>query len=164
MCIENKIRDMLSNKLVDKDFAESGVVKIAPHEVSSNIASELGLDINCVERVIFTQGAVPERYARNLITFSVKEQSSLFFSKAVLIGLGGLGGHLLESIARAGVGSIKACDGDSFEPSNLNRQLFASESTLRTKKNDAAFEFIKSVNPAVFLDVRDDYLTGDEFL
>ncbi|WP_027721487.1 HesA/MoeB/ThiF family protein [Maridesulfovibrio zosterae] len=163
MRIENKIRDMLSCKLVEKDFSESGIVKIAPHEVSLNIASELGLDINCVERVIFTQGAVPERYVRNLITFSAKEQTSLFFSKAAVIGLGGLGGHLLESIARAGVGTIKACDGDSFEPSNLNRQLLATENSLNIKKIDAAFELVRSINPAVFLDVRDEYLTGDKF-
>lgn len=60
-----------------------------------------------------------------------------------MVGIGGLGGHLLESLARAGVGHITACDGDSFEPSNLNRQRFAVENSLYSKKSEAAFEMIR---------------------
>lgn len=163
MGIENKVQAELAQQLVEKEFAEFGNVKIAPHEVSLSISRKLGMDRNMVEGEVFKSGAVPERYARNLMTFSPKEQKILFESKVALVGLGGLGGHLLEALARTGVGSINACDGDSFEPSNLNRQLLATENSLSLKKSEAAFELVRRINPAVFLDVRSEFLEDDQF-
>ncbi|CCO25303.1 ThiF family adenylyltransferase [Maridesulfovibrio hydrothermalis] len=163
MNLEKKIAHMLKGQLAEKVFTEAESVSIAPHEVLRSISRELGLDRSLVEKVAFKLGAVPERYVRNLTTFSVEEQEKLFSSKVAVIGLGGLGGHLLESLARAGVGSINACDGDSFEPSNMNRQLLATENSLSQKKSEAAFELVRRVNPAVFLDVRSEFLEEDQF-
>lgn len=163
MNIEDKIVKALQGKLTEKEFSDTEKVSIVPHEISLSISRKFGLDRNLVEGVIFKNKAVPERYTRNLITFSAEEQRVLFSSKAAVVGLGGLGGHLLEALARAGVGAINACDGDSFEPSNLNRQLLATENSLGLKKSEAAFELIRKINPAVFLDVRSDYLEGAQF-
>lgn len=149
--------------MVEKEFADLGRVKIVPHEASRSISHNFGMDRNMVEGEVFKRGAVPERYARNLMTFSPEEQRTLFESKVALIGLGGLGGHLLEALARAGVGTINACDGDLFEPSNLNRQLLATENSLSLKKSEAAFELIRRINPAVFLDVHSEFLEGKDF-
>ena len=161
MKIDIRVAEMLDGQFMEKCFASGEKVRIAPHVLIRKISRELGLDLNCVERAVFSHGAVPERYARNLISFSAEEQRRLFFSKVAMVGIGGLGGHLLESLARAGVGHITACDGDSFEPSNLNRQRFAVENSLYSKKSEAAFETIREVNPAVFLDVRSDYIDDD---
>lgn len=158
---DKRIAERLEGRFFEKEYASGEKAKVAPHAVIREISRELGLDLNCVERAVFSCGAVPERYVRNLSTFSADEQRRLFFSKVAMVGIGGLGGHLLESLARAGVGNITACDGDKFEPSNLNRQRFAVENTLYSSKTDAAFEMIREINPAVFLDVRSDFITED---
>ncbi len=152
---------MLGGRCVEKNYSSGAEVLVAPHAVIREISRELGLDLHCVEREVFSTGAVPERYVRNLSTFSAEEQRRLFFSKVAMVGLGGLGGHLLEALVRAGVGHIIACDGDIFEPSNLNRQRLAAENSLCSKKSEAAFEMVREVNPAVFLDVRSKYIEDD---
>ncbi|NDV21586.1 ThiF family adenylyltransferase [Desulfovibrio sp. JC022] len=161
MKIDIRVSEMLSGRFTEKIYASGEKVRIAPHAVVREISRELGLDVNCVERAVFSHEAVPERYVRNLSTFTAAEQRKLFFSKVAMVGIGGLGGHLLESLARVGVGHITACDGDCFEPSNLNRQRFAVENSLYSKKSEAAFEMIREVNPAVFLDVRSDFIEDD---
>ena len=162
MGVEDRISEMMADCFVKKEYGDEQV-EIAPHEVCLNISRELGLDRRLVEKVAFDNGAVPERYARNLCTFSPDDQRSLFESKVAIVGLGGLGGHLLEALARAGVGHIVGCDGDIFEPSNLNRQRLAAENSLSLKKTEAAFEMVRRINPAVFLDVRSEYLSDQEF-
>ena len=66
-----------------------------------------------------------ERYSRNLPAVSEEEQAVLARRRVLVAGCGGLGGYLIEYLARMGVGEITAVDGDLFEPSNLNRQLLA---------------------------------------
>ena len=91
-----------------------------------------------MERTALELGICPERYLRNLDAYSLAEQLRLLKSHAALVGLGGLGGYVLELLARAGVGSIRAADGDEFVPSNLNRQLYATRRTLCGYKAAAA--------------------------
>ena len=59
-------------------------------------------------------------------------------SKSVLVfGLGGVGGSLAESLVRAGIGKIGLVDGDEYEITNVNRQVFATMKTLGMRKVDA---------------------------
>lgn len=58
-------------------------------------------------------------------------------SFVALIGLGGVGGHCAEALARAGIGHLFILDGDEVEESNLNRQLIATKSTLGMAKTEA---------------------------
>lgn len=102
-----------------------------------------------VERAALALGVWPERYLRNHDTYSAAEQLRLLESRAALVGLGGLGGHVLELLARAGVGAVRAADGDEFEPSNLNRQLYATRRTLGGYKAAAAAARLGQVNAAV---------------
>ncbi len=53
---------------------------------------------------------------------------------ALIIGCGGLGGYVIEELARAGVGKLILVDGDVFSRSNMNRQLMAKEETLGVPK------------------------------
>ena len=57
-------------------------------------------------------------------------------TRILLVGLGGLGGHLVNSLARLGVRSLMLVDYDRFSPTNLNRQLFSSTETLGKYKAD----------------------------
>lgn len=90
-----------------------------------------------------------ERYARNIPAVSAEEQAVLARKKVLVVGCGGLGGYLIEYLARMGVGEIAAADGDVFEPSNLNRQLLSTRDLLGTGKALAARERARAVNPAV---------------
>ncbi len=96
------------------------------------------------------------RYARNFCTLSPQDQERLWASRICLLGLGGLGGPLLEMLARMGFGRrgqgwIRTADGDAFETSNLNRQLFCLESNLGQNKAEVARQRMDQVNSEVDL-------------
>jgi molybdopterin/thiamine biosynthesis adenylyltransferase len=82
---------------------------------------------------------------------SAGDQLTLFRSCVAVIGCGGLGGYVVEELARLGVGRIVVVDPDVFEEHNLNRQLFSSPANLGTAKVDAAAQRIREINPAVTL-------------
>ena len=65
----------------------------------------------------------------------------------LIVGVGGVGSYAAEAVARAGVGCITVMDGDSVQPSNLNRQLIALTSTLGRNKADVMAERIRDINP-----------------
>ena len=74
------------------------------------------------------------RYIRNMNMLSLGENESLKDFKVCVIGCGGLGGYNIEFLARLRIGTITAVDGDSFEVSNLNRQILSNETVLGQKK------------------------------
>lgn len=68
-------------------------------------------------------------------------------SSVLIVGVGGVGSYAAEAIARAGVGRITIMDGDSVQPSNLNRQLVALTSTLGRNKAEVMAERIRDIDP-----------------
>lgn len=91
-----------------------------------------------------------DRYARNRRSLTTDEIARLHDARVLVAGCGGLGGHVIERLARTGVGAIVAIDCDAFEETNLNRQLLATEDTLGTSNAHAARERIARVNPVVY--------------
>ena len=79
MSADVKVRDLLDGRCVARKYASGKEVLMAPHSVIREISRELGLDMHCVEGEVFSYGAVPERYIRNLSTFGAEEQRRLFF-------------------------------------------------------------------------------------
>jgi len=79
-----------------------------------------------------------KRLERNLPTLSAAQQQRLMESGAVIVGCGGLGCWLCEYLLRLGVGRLRVIDGDRFEPSNGNRQLYCTGETLGEQKASAA--------------------------
>lgn len=59
-------------------------------------------------------------------------------AKVLVVGVGGVGGAAAEVLIRSGVGDLTFVDGDSFEPSNLNRQLLCTKSELGKNKAEVA--------------------------
>ena len=92
---------------------------------------------------------VPERYARNMRTFSLSDQATLLKAHGGVVGLGGLGGIVTEILTRMGVGRLTLIDGDRFEDSNLNRQLLSSTAQLGRAKAEAARQRINQINPSI---------------
>jgi molybdopterin/thiamine biosynthesis adenylyltransferase len=89
------------------------------------------------------------RYIRNLTTISDDDMKILKKSKVLVVGCGGLGGYIIEMLSRIGIGNITVLDGDVFDETNLNRQLFSATSNIGRKKVVVAEERIKDVNPQV---------------
>ena len=104
-----------------------------------------------------------DRYSRNFNTLSENDQKQLGNSKVVVLGLGGLGGSVCEMLARIGVGQLTVVDGDTFEASNLNRQLFCQEKLLGVSKAQAAVERIHAINSEILVTSVHKYLDESNF-
>lgn len=102
-----------------------------------------------------------DRYSRNAAAFSVQELEAIRRKKVLVVGCGGLGGHVIQSLARFGVGRLTLVDGDSFIPSNLNRQVFATDRTLGQSKALAAAEALTAINPEVETRAHPVFLTEE---
>ncbi len=76
----------------------------------------------------------PERFRRNFGLVSAQDLAHLLQSRVLVLGCGGLGGHVAELLARSGVGCIRLVDNDVFDESNLNRQRFCCERVLGQPK------------------------------
>ncbi|MEJ2136013.1 MAG: ThiF family adenylyltransferase, partial [Desulfofustis sp.] len=68
-------------------------------------------------------------------------------SHVAVVGLGAVGGYALEALARTGIGRLTMVDFDTVQPTNINRQIFALDSTLGRKKVAAAADRIADINP-----------------
>lgn len=105
-----------------------------------------------------------QRYERNIGTISLEENEKLRQFRVCVVGCGGLGGHVIEGLARIGIGNIFAVDGDVFQASNLNRQLLSTERNLGRYKALAAQERIHQVNSDVKVHPLCYYLTEENGL
>lgn len=112
-------------------------------------AERFNLSLSKVEETALEIGILPARYQRNRQTISILQQYRLFLSKVVIIGCGGLGGYLIEELARLGVGNLVLIDSDVIEEHNLNRQLLSSVEALNRAKVEVAAERVRAINPAV---------------
>lgn len=101
-----------------------------------------------VEIMCLKKQVIPLRYIRNFRQFSIHDQIRLLSARVCVVGAGGLGGYLLETLARIGVGELDVIDGDCFETSNLNRQLLSSADNLGQLKADAAAQRVNRINPS----------------
>lgn len=112
-------------------------------------AERFALSVGEVETAILAADLLPARYQRNRGMLTTQQQGQLFRSRVAVIGCGGLGGYVLEELARLGVGELVAIDSDCFEEHNLNRQLLSSPGTLGQDKVAAAAQRLAEINPAV---------------
>ncbi|KNZ42980.1 HesA/MoeB/ThiF family protein [Acetobacterium bakii] len=92
------------------------------------------------------------RYERNFPAFSAKDFERIQNTSVCVVGCGGLGGYIIEMLARVGIGSLTLIDGDVFEESNLNRQLFSTEKNLGDSKAKTAAARVKAINKNVKTD------------
>ena len=89
------------------------------------------------------------RYERNIPSLTLEESQLLRKKTVAVIGCGGLGGYIIEQLARLGIGAIRIVDGDVFEESNLNRQLFSDVTVLGKPKTEVSRARIAAVNPEI---------------
>lgn len=102
------------------------------------------IEISCLE-----QNIIPIRYIRNIGTIGIEGQLKLLCSTVAVCGVGGLGGTIIELLARQGIGHLVIIDNDKFAENNLNRQIMATEGDLKKSKVKVAVTRIKKINSAV---------------
>ena len=86
-------------------------------------------------------------------------------SRVAVFGIGGVGGHAVEALARSGIGEIDVIDSDDVTLSNINRQIFALHSTVGKAKVDVARERLADINPDLKVNAHKVFFTPetDEF-
>ena len=92
-----------------------------------------------------------KRYVKNMNMLSKEENERLREFNVCVVGCGGLGGYIIEFLGRLGIGKITAIDGDSFEETNLNRQILSDTISLGKSKAVTAQNRMKLVNPLINL-------------
>ena len=113
------------------------------------IAASEGLSVREFEAELLKNGVIPYRYLRNIGTFGTDGQAKLLLSSAAVVGCGGLGGWIVELLARIGMGRLTLIDGDVFSESNLNRQALCTEAALGRNKAEVAAARVRDINSAI---------------
>jgi len=122
---------------------------VIPLSAVRQYASGASLSLREAEITALQHHVVPSRYQRNLGTVGWEGQIALLRATVGVVGAGGLGGWIIEGLARMGVGRLIVVDGDTFEENNLNRQAFCTEHNLGQSKVEAARQRVARVNAAV---------------
>ena len=89
-----------------------------------------------------------EQFLRTEMLLGRDALEKLRSARVAVFGLGGVGGYVVEALARSGVGSLDLIDSDTVSVSNLNRQILATHSTVGMLKVDAARQRVLDINPA----------------
>jgi tRNA A37 threonylcarbamoyladenosine dehydratase len=90
-----------------------------------------------------------------------KESEKLKEKCVAVLGLGGVGGALAEALVRCGIGKLILVDHDTFEETNLNRQLFATMDTIGVSKVESAKKRLLNINPNLEIVSLDMFFSGD---
>lgn len=88
-----------------------------------------------------------EAFSRTAIVLGEDALSTLRRAHVAVVGLGGVGGGVVEGLARTGVGKLTLVDQDVLGPTNLNRQLLATHATLGLSKAEAAARRALDIDP-----------------
>lgn len=104
---------------------------------------------------------MPKRYegmayweivSRQMSIVTKSQQERLKDAEITIIGCGGIGGAAIEMLARMGVGHMQIVDKDSFDVSNINRQLMSSFYSVGKSKVETTAKTVQSINPFIEVD------------
>ena len=120
-------------------------------EALTLIAEKQQISLRDAEMAALRKGIAPWRYLRNIGTIGLDGQIKLLESCVAVVGAGGLGGTIIELLARQGIGHIIVIDNDRFAEQNLNRQLMSTEKSLGEYKALEAAKRVALINSAVIV-------------
>lgn len=107
-----------------------------------------------------------ERFVRTELLVGKENMERFANARVAVFGVGGVGGYVVEALARSGIGTLDLIDNDTVARSNINRQIIATEKTIGQYKVDVAKARVLDINPhAVVNTYRTFYLpeTADQF-
>ena len=96
-----------------------------------------------------------KKFSRTEMVFGHEAMEKLNNARVAVFGAGGVGGYVIEALARAGVGALDIIDNDRISITNFNRQILAVESTIGMPKTEAARKRIADINPECNVTVYD---------
>lgn len=89
-----------------------------------------------------------DQFSRTELLVGAEGIERLRNSRVAVFGIGGVGGYVVEALARSGVGTLDLIDNDKVSLTNLNRQIIAMHSTIGRYKVDVAKKRVLDINPA----------------
>ncbi len=101
------------------------------------------------------------RLLRTQMLLGEKGLERLQNSTVMIIGLGAVGGYTLEALARAGIGKLILVDFDTFDETNINRQILALTSTIGEKKTEVARRRVQEINPNCQIKTYDVFVNSE---
>lgn len=113
------------------------------------LVAEQGIPKRIAESLACDLGIFPRRYQLNAGTLGREGQKRLLGSKVMIVGLGGLGGYVVEQLVRSGTGVVIGVDADHFDETNLNRQLYADLHSIGRRKTEVVENRVLTINDAV---------------
>lgn len=90
-----------------------------------------------------------ERFSRTELLLGAENMERLRQARVAVFGIGGVGGYVVEALARSGVGALDLIDNDTVSLSNVNRQIIATEKTIGQYKVEVAKDRILDINPDI---------------
>lgn len=90
---------------------------------------------------------MPDPFERMALLYGDAAMERLKGARVAVFGIGGVGGYVVEALARSGIGALDLIDHDRVSFSNLNRQIIATRSSLGRCKVEVASERIRDINP-----------------
>lgn len=100
-------------------------------------------------------------YARTQLLLGSEAMEKLKNAKVAVFGLGGVGGYVVEALARCGVGSLELVDHDTVSLTNINRQLLATRLTVGQSKAAAARDRVLAIDPEIRVTAREQFFSPD---
>ena len=94
------------------------------------------------------------QFSRTALLIGKEGVEKLKNSRVAVFGVGGVGGYVVEALARSGVGALELIDKDTVSESNINRQIIALHSTVGRLKTEVMAERVKDINPDCKVSVR----------
>ena len=98
-----------------------------------------------------------DQYSRTRLLLGNAAMEKLNNARIAVFGLGGVGGYVVEALARSGVGALDLIDHDTISLTNINRQLLATHSTVGKSKAQAAADRVKDINPSIAVTVHETF-------
>ena len=90
-----------------------------------------------------------DQFTRTRLLLGQEAMEKLHHSRVAVFGIGGVGGYVVEALARSGVGALDLIDKDTVSLSNLNRQIIATHSTIGQYKVDVAAARVLDISPDI---------------
>lgn len=87
------------------------------------------------------------RFSRTELLYGAEAMEHLSSCRVAVFGVGGVGGYVVEALARSGIGALDVIDNDRVCITNINRQILATEKTVGEYKVDVAEKRIKDISP-----------------
>lgn len=101
------------------------------------------------------------RFSREELLIGQEGLEKLQKARVAVFGIGGVGGHVVEALARSGVGALDLFDGDRVSLTNINRQIIALDSTVGRLKVEVAKERVLDINPDCQVEAREMFFTPE---